>query len=247
MLFQTLELIFFDACKSSPITRWKPYCKKHEHKVSLIASVDSSLVDSSLFAARGMKKGFQLSCVFSGVLGQPRTCLHALLNILQQGVDSGSGPQCLHNTPRLAELAYQLVYKLCALRDTSPPTLRYLRTTYDFLFQQLRHLPFDQMDYSEFNLWQCLTLSCSRTKTCFHVIFEKKHSCGHWIRRLTLAVSIQFCILCFIGLDSKCSRCDVPLVSFKKVCVCVCACVCVCDLPDYVFIILYKVRRTSNA
>ena len=95
---------------------------------------------------------FKLSCVFSGVMGQPRTCLHALLNMLQQGVDTGSGPQCLHNTPCLAELGYQLVYKLCAVHDTSAPTLRYLRTTYDFLYQQLRHLPFDQADYSEWIL-----------------------------------------------------------------------------------------------
>ncbi|KAK7106896.1 nuclear pore complex protein Nup205-like [Littorina saxatilis] len=82
-----------------------------------------------------------------GVMGQSRTCLHAVLNILQQGVDSGAGPRCLHDTPRLAELAYQLIYKLCAIRDTSAPTLRYLRTTYDFLFQQLRHLPFEEADY----------------------------------------------------------------------------------------------------
>ena len=85
-------------------------------------------------------------------MGQPRTCLHALLNMLQQGVDTGSGPQCLHDTPCLAELGYQLVYKLCAVHDTSAPTLRYLRTTYDFLYQQLRHLPFDQTDYSEWIL-----------------------------------------------------------------------------------------------
>ncbi|KAL8613661.1 hypothetical protein ACOMHN_029753 [Nucella lapillus] len=82
-----------------------------------------------------------------GVLGQSRTCLHALLSLLQQGVDTGGGPQCLHTTPCLAELAYQLVYQLCAVRDTSAPTLRYLRTTYDFLFQQLRHLPLEQSDY----------------------------------------------------------------------------------------------------
>ena len=87
----------------------------------------------------------------SGVMGQPRTCLHALLNMLQQGVDSASGPRCLHDTPRLAELAYHLVYMLCMARDTSAPTLRYLRSTYDFLFQQLQHLPYEQANYSEYD------------------------------------------------------------------------------------------------
>ena len=45
-------------------------------------------------------------------------------------------------TPKLAELSYKLLYKMSANRDTSTPTLRYLRTTRDFLFQHLSHVPF---------------------------------------------------------------------------------------------------------
>ncbi|XP_025098310.1 nuclear pore complex protein Nup205-like isoform X3 [Pomacea canaliculata] len=82
-----------------------------------------------------------------GVMESPRTCLHAILSLLEQGVEGGHGPRCLHEMPCFAELAYQLIYKLCASRDTSAPTLRYLRTTHDFLYQQLRHLPFIQSDY----------------------------------------------------------------------------------------------------
>ena len=128
-------------------------------------------------------------------MGQPRTCLHALLNMLQQGVDSGPGPQCLHDTPRLAELAYQLVYKLCAVRDTSAPTLRYLRTTYDFLFQQLRHLPFDQTDYSEWILLGCAGSHTSVQAHTHEAWFLKLClSCSHVHRVLTR----MFCVCMYV-------------------------------------------------
>ena len=48
----------------------------------------------------------------------------------------------LQLTPKLAELCYKLIYKMSANRDTSTPILRYLRTTRDFLFRPLSHLPF---------------------------------------------------------------------------------------------------------
>lgn len=99
-----------------------------------------------------------ISPVFLGVMESPRTCLHAILSLLEQGVEGGHGPRCLHEMPCFAELAYQLIYKLCASRDTSAPTLRYLRTTHDFLYQQLRHLPFIQSDYSEWSVTTCLWL-----------------------------------------------------------------------------------------
>jgi nuclear pore complex protein Nup205 len=85
--------------------------------------------------------------VYVGVLGAARTCLHSLLVVLDRGVGTRTGPRALRDTPRLAELSYQLVYKLCANKETSAPTLRYLRTTHDFLFRQLQHLPFKAEDY----------------------------------------------------------------------------------------------------
>ncbi|KAF3689084.1 Nuclear pore complex protein Nup205 205 kDa nucleoporin Nucleoporin Nup205 [Channa argus] len=77
-----------------------------------------------------------------GVLGCPRSCLHAILSLLQRGTEKRSGPVLTQQAPHLAELCYQVIYQLCACPDTSGPTMRYLRTSQDFLFSHLRHLPF---------------------------------------------------------------------------------------------------------
>uniref|UniRef100_A0A8B9L911 Nucleoporin 205 n=1 Tax=Astyanax mexicanus TaxID=7994 RepID=A0A8B9L911_ASTMX len=77
-----------------------------------------------------------------GVLGCPRSCLHAILSLLQQGSERRSGPILTQQAPHLAELCYQVIYQLCACSDTSGPTMRYLRTSQDFLFSHLKHLPF---------------------------------------------------------------------------------------------------------
>ncbi|XP_046581767.1 nuclear pore complex protein Nup205-like [Haliotis rubra] len=82
-----------------------------------------------------------------GILGSARTCLHSVLAFLGQGVGARSGPVCLMEAPRLAELAYNLIYVLCSNKDTSAPTLRYLRTTHNFLYNQLQHLPFREEEY----------------------------------------------------------------------------------------------------
>ncbi|XP_040893466.1 nuclear pore complex protein Nup205 isoform X1 [Toxotes jaculatrix] len=77
-----------------------------------------------------------------GVLGCPRSCLHAILSLLQRGTEKRSGPVLTQQAPHLAELCYQVIYQLCACPDTSGPTMRYLRTSQDFLFSHLQHLPF---------------------------------------------------------------------------------------------------------
>ncbi|XP_049630227.1 nuclear pore complex protein Nup205 [Suncus etruscus] len=82
-----------------------------------------------------------------GVLGCPRTCLHAILNILKKGTLGRTGPVAVRESPQLAELCYQVIYQLCACSDTSGPTMRYLRTSQDFLFSQLQHLPFSNQEY----------------------------------------------------------------------------------------------------
>uniref|UniRef100_A0A7N4PRP8 Nucleoporin 205 n=1 Tax=Sarcophilus harrisii TaxID=9305 RepID=A0A7N4PRP8_SARHA len=81
-----------------------------------------------------------------GVLGCPRTCLHAILNILEKGTEGRTGPMAVKESPQLAELCYQVIYQLCACSDTSGPTMRYLRTSQDFLFSQLQHLPFSNRE-----------------------------------------------------------------------------------------------------
>ncbi|XP_052809828.1 nuclear pore complex protein Nup205-like [Mya arenaria] len=83
-----------------------------------------------------------------GILGSPKTCLHAVLTLLGRGVgQGGAGPQCLTDSPVTAELAFKLIYLLAANKDTSLAMLRYLRTSHDFLYRQLQYLPYDQKDY----------------------------------------------------------------------------------------------------
>ncbi|KAL1257028.1 hypothetical protein QQF64_012573 [Cirrhinus molitorella] len=77
-----------------------------------------------------------------GVLGCPRSCLHAILSLLQRGSEWRAGPVLTKQAPQLAELCYQVIHQLCACPDTSGPTMRYLRTSQDFLFSHLQHLPF---------------------------------------------------------------------------------------------------------
>uniref|UniRef100_H3C417 Nucleoporin 205 n=1 Tax=Tetraodon nigroviridis TaxID=99883 RepID=H3C417_TETNG len=77
-----------------------------------------------------------------GVLGCPRSCLHAILSLLQKGTEKRSGPVLTQQAPHLAELCYQVIYQLCTNTDTSGPTMRYLRTSQDFLYSHLQHLPF---------------------------------------------------------------------------------------------------------
>jgi len=80
-----------------------------------------------------------------GVLGAPKTCLHAILEVLNCGVETPRGPTCITEAPHFTELGYKLIYHLCADKDTSMPTLRYLRTSHDFLYQHLHHLPFNKL------------------------------------------------------------------------------------------------------
>lgn len=49
----------------------------------------------------------ELLCV-AGVLGCPRSCLHAILSLLQKGTERRSGPVLAQQAPHLAELCYQV-------------------------------------------------------------------------------------------------------------------------------------------
>uniref|UniRef100_A0A673XUV6 Nucleoporin 205 n=1 Tax=Salmo trutta TaxID=8032 RepID=A0A673XUV6_SALTR len=66
----------------------------------------------------------------------------SLFHLLQRGSERRSGPVLTSQAPHLAELCYQVIYQLCVCSDTSGPTMRYLRTSQDFLFTHLQHLPF---------------------------------------------------------------------------------------------------------
>lgn len=77
----------------------------------------------------------------TGILGTPRTCLHSILDILSQGLDTPRGSSAVEDTPRLAELSFQLVYALCQNKETSEASIRYLRTSHDYFYSHLVHLP----------------------------------------------------------------------------------------------------------
>ena len=82
-----------------------------------------------------------------GILNSPKTCLHSILAILSRGLGTSSGPYCLQETPKLSELCFRLIYLISANQDTSLPTLRYLRTSHDFLYRHLQHVPYDEKMY----------------------------------------------------------------------------------------------------
>ncbi|GFN90053.1 nuclear pore complex protein nup205-like [Plakobranchus ocellatus] len=107
-----------------------------------------------------------------GVMGSPKTCLHSVLAMLERGLGSREGPASLMDRPQLAELGYRLVYALAANRDTSAPTLRYLRTTHDFLFRQLQHLPLDSAKYltdvADHQSWLLRTAAIELRTTCLN-------------------------------------------------------------------------------
>ncbi|XP_071943661.1 nuclear pore complex protein Nup205-like [Antedon mediterranea] len=77
-----------------------------------------------------------------GVLGSPRTCLHAILSILEKGTGKGSGLISIHTMPKLAEHCYQMVYQLCSNSETSISIMRYLGMTHNFFYRHLKHVPF---------------------------------------------------------------------------------------------------------
>ena len=78
-----------------------------------------------------------------GVLGSPRTLLHALLSLVQHSRDPSNPIGCHYGNPKLAELCYKVIFQLCSHRDLSTPTLRYLRNSHDFFHSQLAALPLD--------------------------------------------------------------------------------------------------------
>ncbi|XP_063402892.1 nuclear pore complex protein Nup205-like [Mytilus trossulus] len=94
-----------------------------------------------------------------GILGSQKTCLHSLLTILDKGIGTLGGPQALIETPKLSELFYKLVYMLAANKDTSAAILRYLRTSWDFLYRHLQHVPFNGPFVTNHQSWLLRTVA----------------------------------------------------------------------------------------
>ncbi|XP_075990057.1 nuclear pore complex protein Nup205 [Anticarsia gemmatalis] len=71
----------------------------------------------------------------AGAGGYPRTCLHSILDILDQHIASNNPQREANN---LVESCYRLVYWLCARPNTSAPVLRFLRTRDYFLSRHVK-------------------------------------------------------------------------------------------------------------
>ncbi|KAG2176245.1 hypothetical protein INT43_005479 [Umbelopsis isabellina] len=87
------------------------------------------------------------------IAGPKVSCLHAILALLQSGIELSSDTfngamdeddreisQLSASHPILAEKCYQIIYRLCASEATSQPTTRYLRTREDFFYSQFKAL-----------------------------------------------------------------------------------------------------------
>ncbi|KAG0243340.1 hypothetical protein BGX31_010859 [Mortierella sp. GBA43] len=76
------------------------------------------------------------------------TALHVTLDLLRRGMDgqeldftTPSSIPLYVSHPQLAEKCQELIYRLCSEPETSPSTMRYLRTREAFFYRNLRALP----------------------------------------------------------------------------------------------------------
>ncbi|CAB4015675.1 nuclear pore complex Nup205-like, partial [Paramuricea clavata] len=113
------------------IVRFLLYCLK----------LRSPNISHYLLGFHGRKPIQELTLQDPGILGTPRTCLHSILDILKQGLDTPRGSTAIDDTPRLAELCFQLIYALCQNKETSEASIRYLRTSHNYFYSHLVHLP----------------------------------------------------------------------------------------------------------
>ncbi|EEB19194.1 conserved hypothetical protein [Pediculus humanus corporis] len=77
-----------------------------------------------------------------GILQTPRTILHSLLRMLNDGIKARTGNFTVVPKSKLLEIGYCLLYQLCSNSKTSEPILRFLRCCHDFLPRHVACLPF---------------------------------------------------------------------------------------------------------
>lgn len=85
-----------------------------------------------------------------GINEQPRTCLHALLGLLEKNITpEGRSAGMIQTGSRTIELGYKLLYQLCSHPNLSDVILRFLRSS-NFLGRQVSALPFaDRAEWSQ--------------------------------------------------------------------------------------------------
>lgn len=79
---------------------------------------------------------------FLGVGGNPRNCLHSIIDILDDSLKSRKNGAINKNHSKLLELCYQLIYVLVSSNRTSRPVLVYLKSRSDFILRHASALPF---------------------------------------------------------------------------------------------------------
>jgi len=85
---------------------------------------------------------FQILIYLLGVGGNPRNCLHSIIDILDESLKSRkNGAFCKHHS-KLLELCYQLIYVLVSSNQTHKPVLVYLKSCTDFILRHASTLPF---------------------------------------------------------------------------------------------------------
>ncbi|XP_026804036.1 nuclear pore complex protein Nup205 [Rhopalosiphum maidis] len=78
----------------------------------------------------------------AGVGGNPRNCLHSIIDILDDSLKSRKNGAVSKNHSKLLELCYQLIYVLVSSNRTSKPVLVYLKSRSDFILRHASALPF---------------------------------------------------------------------------------------------------------
>ncbi|XP_065223054.1 nuclear pore complex protein Nup205 [Planococcus citri] len=95
--------------------------------------------------------GFNLKNIKKTILqtpgpGFPRTCFHSILTLLNTSLLYRKDKAVLKVHPQLVQLAYKIIYTLCANPNTSDSVLRFLRLTQDFVQQHMALFPFKTYD-----------------------------------------------------------------------------------------------------
>ena len=93
-----------------------------------------------------LQKGIAKSTIQpQGVLGAVRSPFHAILALLRPIQGSVELPPAFAKMPNLVVASMKLIYTLCANIMTSEVTLRFLRSSEDFLCRQVGLLPWTPM------------------------------------------------------------------------------------------------------
>lgn len=80
--------------------------------------------------------------ILLGVGGNPRNCLHSIIDILDDSLKNRKSGAVNKNHSKLLELCYHLLYVLVSSNRTSKPVLVYLKSRSDFILRHACALPF---------------------------------------------------------------------------------------------------------